>query len=166
MLTEATVQEPGMLESSLHLQRLSRDVARTYTVQIKSNEVKTYLYGKKKVSVSDGKGKISEVDVIDVESLPQSNLAGIRYNNITEFPQNDIQVGYSEGNEYGNMVRGKNAMDSKYNMSLRLKGRDISACGCRDYAGIGQFSGNQLYFKFYDNITYDGISSEDGVSLT
>lgn len=32
MLTEATQLEPGMLESSLHNQRLNRDVQRGYTV--------------------------------------------------------------------------------------------------------------------------------------
>lgn len=152
MLTEATQLEPGMLESSLHNQRLNRDVQRGYTVQIKSSGVKTYIYRK-----TGG--------VIDIESLPQANLAGVEYNNMTEFPQNDIKVGYSQGNEYGYIVRGKNAMDSKYNMSLSVDGANVSAYGCRDYAGIGQFSGNQLYFKFFDGTTYSGISAGSEIQL-
>lgn len=102
---------------------------------------------------------------IDIESIPQANLAGVEYNNMTEFPQNDIKVGYSQGNEYGYIVRGKNAMDSKYNMSLSVSGTNVSAYGCRDYAGIGQFSGNQLYFKFFDGTTYNGISAGSEIQL-
>ena len=84
---------------------------------------------------------------------------------MTEFPQNDIKVGYSQGNEYGYIVRGKNAMDSKYNMSLSVDGANVSAYECRDYAGIGQFSGNQLYFKFFDGTTYSGISAGSEIQL-
>ena len=152
MLTEATALEPGMLESSLHKQRLNRDASRGYTVQIKSNGVKTYIYRK-------------TGEVIDIDSHPQANLAGVEYNNITEFPQNDIKVGYSQGNEYGYIMHGKNAMDSKYNMSLSVNGTNDSVYGCRDYAGIGQFSGNQLYFKFFDGTTYNGISAGSEIQL-
>lgn len=116
--------------------------------------MKTYLYRK-----SGG--------VIDVDGLPQSNLAGIEYNNVTEFPQNSqVKVGYSQGNQYGYIVRGKNAMDSLYNMSLlTAKNGGISAYGCRDYAGVGQFAGSQLYFKFYDGVVYSGISSGSEAQL-
>lgn len=153
MLTEATALEPGTLESSLLLRRHDRDVAKSYTVQIKSEGVRTYVY-----RIADG--------VADIESLPQANLAGIEYNNLTEFPQNDIKVGYSQGNEYGYIVRGKNAMDSKYNMSLSADGTAVSAFGCRDYAGVGQFSGNQLYFKFFDGVAYSGLSAGSEARLS
>lgn len=149
MLTEATAEEPAMLDSSLRKQRLNKDVGRSYTVQIKSNGVKTYLY--RKVN-----------GVIDIQGVPQSNLAGIEYNNMTEFPQSEIHAGYSQGNEYGHIVRGKNALDSKYNMKMYIGGTNESnviVYNCRDYAGIGQFSGNQLYVKFFDGAVYDGYTS-------
>lgn len=62
-------------------------------------------------------------------------------------------------------MRGKNAMNSLYNMSLSAHGSSISAYGCRDYIGIGQFAGSQLYFKFYDGVTYSGISAGSEAQL-
>lgn len=153
MLTEATSREQGMLESSLKTSRMNKDVGRTYTVQIKSGNAKTYLYSRR----SDG--------VIDVQGMPQSNLAGIEYNNITQFPQSEIRVGYSQGNEYGYTIRGKNALDSQYDMNVKLEDNRLSAFKCRDYAGIGQFSGNQLYFKFYDGVEYNGISAGSNIQV-
>jgi len=131
MLTEATVEEPGVLESSLTRQRLDGTAGRTYTVQIRSGEVKTYLYARD-----------PDTGIVNVESLPKSNIAGIEYNNITQFPQSRIEAGYSQGNEYGYMVRGKNSVDSRYNMTLSADGSSLSVYGCRDYAGIGQFGGD------------------------
>ena len=63
------------------------------------------------------------------------------------------------------MIRGKNALDSRYNMNIELDGDRLSALYCRDYAGIGQFSGNQLYFKFYDGVTYSGVSAGSTVQV-
>lgn len=71
MLTEATDRAPANLVSSLKEQRLSRTPRRSYAVQIRSDGTKTYLYRRR----DDG--------AVDVEALPQSDLAGIEYNNVT-----------------------------------------------------------------------------------
>lgn len=57
-------------------------------------------------------------------------------------------------------------MDSRYNMTLSKDRTNVALRGCRDYIGIGQFSGKQLYFKFYDGVVYKGISADSVVSLT
>ena len=151
MLTERTSLGAGMLKSSLHRQRRSNDVMQSYTVQITSEDANTYLYG------MTGSG------VPDVQGVPAANLDGIRYNYVTEFPQSEIQAGYYQGNEYGYMIHGKNALDSLYDMNLSAEAEGgvakIRAGGCRDYVGLGQFA-DTLYFKFYDGTTYSGISSE------
>lgn len=149
MLTEAVADEPGMLESSLARDRKNERTGRTYTVQIRSGQTKTYLYGRR-----------PEDGAVDVKGIPRFNLDGIEYNNVTQFPQGSIHAGYSEGNEYGYIVRGKNAMDSVYNMNVSADGQVVAASGCRDYAGVGRFSGDRLYFKFFDGARYSGLSSD------
>lgn len=147
MLTEATNIESGILKSSLYKQRSTRETKRTYNVLIDHDSIKTYLYKK------DQNGNI------DIQNTPQSNLIGIEYNNIIEFPQNDIKVGYSEGNEYGYFTRGKNILDSQYSMNIKKEDNNLSVYNCRNYIGINQFGGDQLYYKFYDNISYEGLST-------
>lgn len=64
------------------------------------------------------------------------------------------------------MVRGKNALDSRYDMTVETDADGgVSALGCRDYAGVGQFAGGQLYFKFHDGVAYSGVSSDAGASV-
>lgn len=150
ILTEATNIESGILKSSLHKERLNKDTTRIYNITIEHDSIKTYLYKK-------------DNNIIDIQNTPQSNIAGIKYNNIIEFPQNDIKVGYSEGNEYGYITKGKNTLDSQYNMNLDSNKNQLSVYNCRNYIGINQFAGNQLYYKFYDNISYEGISTDTGI---
>lgn len=66
MLTEATNLAPGMLESSLHLQRMNKNPIRTYTVQIKSENTRTYLYRKTSREVTDKYGNARLEEYIDV----------------------------------------------------------------------------------------------------
>lgn len=49
-------------------------------------------------------------------------------------------------------------------MQISVDGDYVCAGGCRDYAGIGKY-GDQLYFKYYDDVKYSGISADGQIQV-
>ncbi len=92
----------------------------------------------------------------DTKSLNIKNeLTTIKYNTIYEI-NGSIYNDYESGNIIANTFKGKNQFDSTYNMK---HDNEYILKNAREYIDIDK-CGNQIYLKYYDNISYNSETDE------
>ena len=125
------------------------------SVELPNKTIETYTYDK---------GVISDLIAYSID--PENNekpepgteikdvLKGIEYNTLFEIP-GTIQNDYDSGNIAANSFKGKNHLNSLFDMdhdeSYILK-------NAREYIGLGNCN-NQIFLKYYDNINYSSTNN-------
>ena len=110
-----------------------------------ASEIQTVIYDKPYI-VSCLENNIKP----DPISSVLSTVSNIQYNTVYEIP-GQVQNDYQSSNIAANTFKTKNQYDSTYNMA---HDESTFLSNARDYVGIGK-CGNQVFLKYYDNISYD-----------
>lgn len=85
----------------------------------------------------------------------KDTLRGIEYNTLFEIP-GTIQNDYDSGNIAANSFKGKNHLNSLFDMD---HDEQFILKNAREYIGLGKCN-NQIFLKYYDNINYSlGINN-------
>lgn len=149
-LMPRTNNGPNYLQTNLATlnKELSNTIENTiYSWEIKSSDIKTYIYNTKETLNLDDAEHLSNY------FKPKYNLAGLKYNYILEIPNClnlNVYNDYESGDIQGDFLQTKNQYDALYSINMP----EISTIqNTRDYIGI-DVCGNQPYLKFYDNKNY------------
>lgn len=125
------------------------------SVELPNKTIETYTYDKGVISKLidysiDPENKDKPKPGTEIKDV----LKGIEYNTLFEIP-GTIQNDYDSGNIAANSFKGKNHLNSLFDMdhdeSYILK-------NAREYIGLGKCN-NQIFLKYYDNINYSSTNN-------
>lgn len=154
VLSRPTTKKPYVFKSSDIDERNSKDQTVEYTMQLKNDNLKTYVYG------MSSESNINPYAFFQ----PAVNFNGVEYSYMIDIPvgpkmsRDDMDTAkYDDGVTYfRRLIPTKSAFNSLYTMQMSSYNMLDE---CREYIEIKSCAGKP-YLKYYDNLKYDGSISE------